>query len=448
MQFRQFFLFVIFSVFLLGAEQARAQKITTNEDGEKIIVYPDGSWKYFNNNAAEMPVEEKIIEEEEVKSKAELKAEKKQERLQRKLEKQQKAKSSNKKGPKKKKGSKRTDASKISKTSAYEAVDEKDLGREGAIRQAELAAAAEAKAKRDLDDISVQRARYEAELEEASDYSETSVEELLELKKKVNTAKEEEKVAKAKHRASRKRAKQLEKMIKHSPDKRDKMMAKIDGEKVEKAKKANRKRQKGNEVFVDEAFQNTTPYIAPKKTFATYKVENDVMITPPKRPCELTFDGVDEFSGKSRRDVARQNLFVHTSDQLRPYLKGREYITCNGYLSAISGGYKLLYLHFDILSENAQREFGALEKGSVLSIKFIDGTTIKLANSKTDRGIPNTLEKSVSYRAQYIISASSEKALRKNEVDKVRIVWGTGYEDYEVYDLDFFVNQFNCLNGN
>jgi len=446
MQFRQFFFFVTFSVFLLGAGQANAQKITTNEDGEKIIVYPDGSWKYFNNTT-ETPIEEEI-KGEEVKSKAELKAEKKQERLQRKLEKQQQAQTK-KKSPKKKKGKVRADASSVSKTSAYEAVDEEeDRDRQDAIRQAELAAAAEAEAKRELDDSSLKLSSYEAELKAANDYPDTTIEELEELKEKVSLAKAEEKEAKANYKASRKRARQLEKMIDLSKEKRDKAMAKMDIEKIEEPKGSNRKRQKGNEVFVDEAFQNTTPYIAPKKTFAVYKPENDVMINPPAHPCELTFDGVDEFSGKTRRDVARQNLFVHTSDQLRPYFKDREYITCNGYLSAISGGYKLLYLHFDILSENAQREFGALEKGSILSIKFIDGSTIKLANSKTDRGILNTLEKSVSYRGQYIISASSEKALRKNEVDKVRVVWGTGYEDYEVYDLDFFVNQFNCLNGN
>ena len=350
---------------------------------------------------------------------------------------------------KKKKGKVRADDSSVSKTSAYEAVDEEeDPDQQDVIRQAELAAAAEAKAKRDLEDSSLRRASYEAELKEASDYPDTTEEELLQLKEKISLAKAEEKTAKANYKASRKRARQLEKMIDLPKDKRDKAMVKMDGEKIEETKGPKRRRQKGDEVFVDEAFQNTAPYIAPKKTFATYKAENDVMINPPQRPCELTFDGVDEFSGKMRRDVARQNLFVHTSDQLRPYFKDREYITCNGYLSAISGGYKLLYLHFDILSENAQREFGALEKGSILSIKFIDGTTIKLANSKTDRGIPNTLEKSVSYRGQYIISASSEKALRKNEVDKVRVVWGTGYEDYEVYDLDFFVNQFNCLNSN
>ena len=49
MQFRNIFLLLLTGLFLFAPETAQAQKITTNEHGDKIILYPDGSWRYFDN---------------------------------------------------------------------------------------------------------------------------------------------------------------------------------------------------------------------------------------------------------------------------------------------------------------------------------------------------------------------------------------------------------------
>ena len=155
---------------------------------------------------------------------------------------------------------------------------------------------------------------------------------------------------------------------------------------------------------------------------------------------------VDEFSGKKRRQVAKQILFSHTADEMRPFFNNKDYLTCNAYLSSLSGGYTFLSLEITIASNTAQRSYGIIEKGSVLNLKLMDETNIKLFNNKTDVGIVNKLDNSVTYNAQYLISSGAEKMLRKNEIDKIRVIWSSGYEDYDVYDLDFFINQFNCLN--
>ncbi|MEM8909240.1 MAG: hypothetical protein AAGD05_15445, partial [Bacteroidota bacterium] len=90
-------------------------------------------------------------------------------------------------------------------------------------------------------------------------------------------------------------------------------------------------------------------------------------------------------------------------------------------------------------------EFGVLEKGSILSVKLLNGDAVKLFNTKTSTGTVSKLNKTTVYRGQYLISSDQQKQLKKSEVDKVRIVWSTGYEDYDVYELDFFLDQFNCL---
>jgi hypothetical protein len=33
----------------------------------------------------------------------------------------------------------------------------------------------------------------------------------------------------------------------------------------------------------------------------------------------------------------------------------------------------------------------------------------------------------------------------ESEMDVVRVAWSAGYEDYEIYDVDFMQNLFKCL---
>ena len=49
MQFRNIFLLLLTGLFLFAPEITHDQKITTNEHGDKIILYQDGSWRYFDN---------------------------------------------------------------------------------------------------------------------------------------------------------------------------------------------------------------------------------------------------------------------------------------------------------------------------------------------------------------------------------------------------------------
>ena len=50
MQFRNFFLLLLATIFIFNSDQLNAQEVKTNERGEKIVVYPDGSWRYFDES--------------------------------------------------------------------------------------------------------------------------------------------------------------------------------------------------------------------------------------------------------------------------------------------------------------------------------------------------------------------------------------------------------------
>ena len=185
----------------------------------------------------------------------------------------------------------------------------------------------------------------------------------------------------------------------------------------------------------------------PIKKLAKYNPTEDSFLNPKMTTSKLAHDGVDEFTGKKIREVAKETFFTHTSENLKAVLKGRDYLTCTGHISSQTGGIKILNLKFSIASDLAQQEFGIIDKGSVLTVKLLDGSAIRLLNKKTDIGIVDPVNKTTEYKGQYIITNKDEKMLSKSEVDKLRVVWSTGYEDYDIYEMDFLIKQLNCINS-
>lgn len=192
--------------------------------------------------------------------------------------------------------------------------------------------------------------------------------------------------------------------------------------------------------------QNTDPFSsAPQKKYASYDPKDDIILNPPKMDCQYQFDGRDEITGKKRRDVQTQLFFAFTPPSLANHLQEADYLKCIGHLTQISGGFQFLNLEFIIKSPNAQKAFGGLNHNSLLNIKLLNGDNIRLLNNKANLGTYDPIRRAYIFKGQFPISGRQSKILSKAEIDKVRVVWDTGYEDYEIYELDFFKNQFECL---
>lgn len=382
MQFRNIFLLLFTGALLFTTEHALAQKITTNDNGDKIILYPDGSWRYFDSK----------VDSEPVKQPANLSPTDEDRQL-------------------------------LIKNYRMELVDD-----------AERAIADEQLALRNYENAQFDRVLAEEELEDAAKNSDASKSEINTLKLRLNEAEEKENKARLDLDFATNTAKEAEAKTMLTDDEIYSLILAKNG--------AN-----PTENNTESAPQNYTP--TPSKSgekivLASFNPKDDVMMYPPVKTCSLVFDGVDDFSGKKRKEVAEEILFSHTPEDMRPFFKDQDFIICKAYLSS-SGGFTYLSLEISIASENAQRDYGMIEKGSVLNIKLIDDTNVKLFNNKTDVGMLDELNNTVTYTAQYVISSGDEKVLRRNEIDKIRVIWSSGYEDYEIYNLDFFVNQFKCL---
>ncbi len=160
--------------------------------------------------------------------------------------------------------------------------------------------------------------------------------------------------------------------------------------------------------------------------------------------CKIQSDTVDEATGRRRIELAPGLIFTHTDPDLRPYFKNKELITCYGKLSKIDA-YIYLLINFQIASSHSQSNFGSLQNGSLLRLLLLNGEYVSLYNLKTDRGHIDPYSGYTIFTGQYALGKDETKKLLESELDKIRILWSTGYEDYDVYKVDFFIDQINCL---
>jgi hypothetical protein len=185
----------------------------------------------------------------------------------------------------------------------------------------------------------------------------------------------------------------------------------------------------------------TTPTNQPRK----YDPKLDVMLNPPVADCKLAFDGVDKFTQRKKRETMPQILFRHTEDFMKSTMKDKDYINCEAMASRVQGGFNYLNLTFTIMTKDAQKSFGFLDRGTLFVFKLINGKIVTLTNTKTDIGIVDANNGTTTYRAQLQMQNGDAKALMETELDVVRVAWSAGYEDYEIYYMDVLMNLFKCL---
>jgi hypothetical protein len=368
---------------LIGSSLA-AQTIRENAQGEKIIVYPDGSWKYFNKKtgggtdypvyeASVTPFDNPVLITEQ-------------------------------------------DALKIATRRVQLAKEAADIAQDRAVKAAE------------------QRQKLEQEFNSVSGKEATESENLRRLNIRLSAARKTE--VESKNEAS---------IAQVELSKADELTRKGNILEVFKVAEANR----SNKIYFPKADALSADFfssIAPSTPYYQDFVKSNPYYGLEKQvQCKYAFNGNDPKTGRQRKDLEAQHLFSFTDEKLRMFLKDKEYLSCKGYLSSMDGGYRFLTLEFSFSTPNAKEAYGFIEKGSVLTIRLINGDFINLRSGAMDRGTFNIKEKMLTYQVNYPIAQDQLTFLEKSEVDKIRVFWSSGYEEYEVYQLDFFMNQLSCL---
>jgi hypothetical protein len=181
-----------------------------------------------------------------------------------------------------------------------------------------------------------------------------------------------------------------------------------------------------------------------KPTHKRYDPATDVLLNPPQPPCALGPEQRDAFSGETRQENLPAELFRHTNTALRRLYTDRPHTL--GELSFLRFGLNAaLNLRLRVNDPNARRTQGTLPKNAVAVFRFVDGSTLSLNNQRNDDGQPSADNQSLLFAAQFLLDKAMLKKFRSVELDKIRLNWSNGYEDYDVQQLDLPMRQINCL---
>ena len=374
-----------------------AQTLTTNDAGERIVVYPDGSWRYFNDpppspaGAPEgLPAEEESYTDPLLSAEVEAQA---RAIVRRRLDDRKKA------------------ASRLRRTLDRRMRDQ--------VRADErvVKLRAEGAGREDLREAT-QR------LEEADDIVDELSAELRELEAKTQHLERTVAMTRA-QRAAYLLDVGLEAQAPKPPEPPATAVAEDRG-------------------AAGERHRDDRGGPQPAAEYRVYDRARDPRLTPPTPECVFAYDGVDEFSKERRRDLAAETFFAYTSDDLRRSLGEDDLITARGRL-VDNGGSLSFAVTYVIRSAYAAREFGALPRGASLSLRLVGGGSVELRNATLAQGEYDPVDKVTRYEARYPIDKAAAKTLSRRYLDQARVTWGTGFEDYPLYDIDYFRRLLACL---
>jgi hypothetical protein len=161
--------------------------------------------------------------------------------------------------------------------------------------------------------------------------------------------------------------------------------------------------------------------------------------------CQYAYEGLDAKGLDWRRDGEKELLFTFTDERLRLFFPEKEYLRCEAFLSSLGKREKQLTIEFVFAYPNAREAYGVIEKNSLITLKLFDGQIIELKAGELDLGKYETDKDILIYRMIYKMDNQQINLLRKQELEEIRMYWSAGFEVYPVYNIDFFSRQLKCL---
>ncbi len=126
------------------------------------------------------------------------------------------------------------------------------------------------------------------------------------------------------------------------------------------------------------------------------------------------------------------------------HFKEKAFLTGSSSLMNIEGDH-YLNLKLTLATKDAKRSYGHIEPNAMMRITLINDDHIYLFNGVNATGNIEAYTGNTIYQCVYPIKKEEYKELLRKEIDKVGIMWTTGFEEYEIYEVDFIQNQISCL---
>ncbi len=154
-------------------------------------------------------------------------------------------------------------------------------------------------------------------------------------------------------------------------------------------------------------------------------------------------------TSKDQQDVIAfkdKPLFLYTTPDFSKWSKRKNLMEASAHLYQVDKSLFLI-ISIQINSINAKRSYGNIARNTQMKIYLDNGNHIYLENIERDKGKVNRSEEKTNYKCILPIDKSDRKLLQKNFITKIGIMWGEGYQEYEVHNLDLIQNQLQCLNN-
>ena len=160
--------------------------------------------------------------------------------------------------------------------------------------------------------------------------------------------------------------------------------------------------------------------------------------------CDITFNGIDKLLNQKKIEHAPQYLFGYTSEKLKYFLKNDNFLNCKAYLTQLDGEY-YLNLDLDLATKDAGRSYGFIDKGDLIKLTFINGDNFIAHSIYRAEGKLEPYSGHTKYEAVYKLQDIEMELIEDLELDRLAIIWSSGYEEYEVYEIDLLQRQLECL---
>lgn len=160
--------------------------------------------------------------------------------------------------------------------------------------------------------------------------------------------------------------------------------------------------------------------------------------------CNIMYNGVDLQTKEKRIELAPSLIFNYSPPEVKNSLQEGNLIACKGQLLRVEDDL-LFHMNIRVNSLLAPKEYGQIDVDNIVKIILINGKEIEMKCYAGSAGIKSD-EGAYIYPVGYKMSTRIKNQLSGKEIDKIGIQWSSGYEEYIIYEVDFFQNQIKCLN--
>lgn len=173
-------------------------------------------------------------------------------------------------------------------------------------------------------------------------------------------------------------------------------------------------------------------------------ITSESSLSKPDIPCGIAYERELVNNHSKRIDLEPQYFFSFSHPEIKNFFKEDNLIKTYCQISKNEGVFSL-NLNLVLSSSVAQKDYGIISNDSNLNIHFINGNYINLKCTKGSLGKVKEFQNSTVYALSYGLDKGHVKKLSKHDIDKVKVEWSSGVEEYEVFDVDAILDQMSCM---